>query len=51
VERTASFRCAQVNYETYLAEERSKLLTIACGEIGFSNWKPLDENCKKEESI
>ena len=44
------FVAVRKKYEAYLAEERSKLLKVACGEIGFSNWKPLEENCQKEDS-
>ncbi len=45
------FVAVREKYDSYRAEERSKLLKIACGEIGFSNWQPLEENCKQEESI
>ncbi len=45
------FAAIRKKYDAYRAEERTKLLRIACGEIGFSNWQPLEENCKKEESI
>lgn len=44
------FVAVKEKYDSYRAEERSKLLTIACGEIGFNNWKPSEENCKKVES-
>jgi len=44
------FVAVREKYDSYRAEERSKLLQIACGEIGFNNWKPSKENCKKVES-
>jgi len=44
------FVAVKEKYDSYRVEERSKLLKIACGEIGFSNWKPSEENCKKVES-
>ncbi len=44
------FVAVRKKYDAYIAEERTKLLKVACGEIGFSNWKPLEDNCKAVES-
>lgn len=32
-------------YEEYIKGERHKLLAQACGEVGFSVWKPLESSC------
>ena len=39
------FQALRDQYETYLAAERLKLLTVACGENGFESWQPLAETC------
>jgi TolB-like protein len=44
------FVAVKEKYDAYRAEERQKLLKVACGEIGFSLWKPLEENCRRAES-
>ena len=44
------FVAIRKKYDAYRAEKRTKLLKIACGEIGFSSWKPKEENYKKVES-
>ncbi len=44
------FAAVREKYDAYRSEERIKLLKAACGEIGFSLWKPLEKNCKIVES-
>ena len=39
------FKALRDGYETYLANQRQKLLSVACGDTGFDSWKPLPETC------
>ncbi|PHS21219.1 MAG: hypothetical protein COA84_16005 [Robiginitomaculum sp.] len=39
------FKALRDDYEAYLATERQKLLSVACGDKGFESWKPMPETC------
>jgi len=40
------FAAIKAEYETYIDSERLKFLQYACGEIGFTSWKPRKETCR-----
>ncbi len=43
------FVAIKANYESYIDGERQKFLKYACGEVGFTSWRPLEGTCKEVE--
>jgi tetratricopeptide (TPR) repeat protein len=39
----------KADYEEFVGKERRKFLAYACGEVGFTSWKPQESTCSEVE--
>jgi tetratricopeptide (TPR) repeat protein len=46
LDQNPRFVAIKADYERYIDAERLKFLEYACGEIGFTSWKPQKETCR-----